>query len=155
MFHRAVDLRFLHGTSIAVTFEDGKVKQYDMARLFDQYPQLRALENRSLFLSGRLMGAYGIVWNDDLDVDAETIYEDGIVIKTVQPAKQMLAQAISSARAKAGLTQKQIADMADMDQSDFSKIERGIANPSVSTLERIASALGGKLCIHIELPSPE
>jgi len=36
-----------------------------------------------------------------------------------------------------------------MDQSDLSKIERGVANPSVSTLERIANALGGTLSINI------
>lgn len=69
----AVDLRFLSGTSLAVTFQDGKVKQYDMACLFEKYPQLKALEDRALFLSGKLMGAYGIYWNDDLDIDVETI----------------------------------------------------------------------------------
>ena len=38
----------------------------------------------------------------------------------------------------------------DNDQSDISKIERGVANPSVATLERIAAALGGRLTIAIE-----
>lgn len=153
MFHKAVDICFLNGTSMAVTFQDGLVKQYDMARLFGKYPQLKALEDRSLFLSGQLMGAYGIIWNDDLDIDTETIYEDGILIRTEHPVHQMLAQTVSAARAKAGLTQKQVAAMAGIDQSDFSKIERGVANPSISTLERIAKALGGSLSIHIEFSS--
>lgn len=153
MFHKAVDLRFLSGTSLEVTFEDGKVKQYDMACLFEKYPQLKALEDRALFLSGKLMGAYGIYWNDDLDIDAETIYEDGKLVRTEAPANQMLARAVAAARSKAGLTQKQVAAFAGIDQSDFSKIERGIANPSVSTLERIAKAMGGSLCISIETAS--
>ena len=78
MFHKAVALTFLPGTSLKVTFQDGFIKQYDMASLFPKYPQLRALEDRTLFLSGKLMGSYGIVWNDDLDIEAETIYEDGV-----------------------------------------------------------------------------
>ena len=37
------------------------------------------------------------------------------------------------------------------DPSDISKIERGVANPSISTLERIAKALGGELVIEIRI----
>lgn len=77
MFHKAIDVKFLNGTAMEVTFQDGMVKRYDMKVLFPKYPQLRALEDRSLFLSGRLMGFYGIMWNEDLDIEAETIYEDG------------------------------------------------------------------------------
>ena len=77
MFHKATDMRFLDGTALEVRFQDGKVNRYDMAMLFGKYPQLKALEDRKLFLSGRLMGAYGIMWNDDLDIETETIYEDG------------------------------------------------------------------------------
>ena len=40
-----------------------------MRSLFPKYPQLRALEECPLFLSGRLEGAYGIVWNDDLYIE--------------------------------------------------------------------------------------
>ena len=55
MFHKAVELSFGEGTSLEVRFQNGKVKRYDMASLFNKYPQLRALENRDLFLSGKLM----------------------------------------------------------------------------------------------------
>lgn len=27
------------------------------------------------------MGAYGIMWNDDLDIETETIYEDGVTVR--------------------------------------------------------------------------
>ena len=150
MFHKAVDVRFQEKTILDVVFQDGKVKRYDMSTLFDKYPQLRVLEDRELFLSGRLMGGFGIIWNDDLDIEAETIYEDGTLIQEENPANHMLANAISSARAAAGMTQKEVSALAGIDQSDFSKIERGIGNPSISTLERIAKALGGKLRLQIE-----
>ena len=153
MFHKALDLRFLQGTSFEVTFEDGAVKRYDISRLFDRYPQLRQLENRKLFLSGRLMGAYGIVWNEDLDLETESVYECGETVRkeeiTLYTAS---AEAVAGARALADMSQKQLSALTGIDQSDISKIERGIANPSVSTLERIAKALGGRLSISIELP---
>ena len=153
MFHKAVELSFGEETSLEVRFQDGKVKRYDMASLFNKYPQLRALEDRDLFLSGRLMGAYGIVWNDDLDIEAETIYEDGETIRTEKPViENPAARAVAAARAVSGLSQKQLAQMTGIDQSDISKIERGTANPSISTLERIAKALGGKLTVSIAVP---
>lgn len=77
MFHKAIDLKLLEGTAMEVTFQDGVVKRYDMSALFSKYPQLKALQDRSLFLSAKMVGAYGIVWNDDLDIETETIYEGG------------------------------------------------------------------------------
>ena len=150
MFHKANEMRFLDGTALEVIFQDGKVKHYDMAWLFGKYPQLRALEDRTLFLTGRLMGAYGIIWNDDLDIETETIYEDGVTVREEQPAaNQAVASAMASARALSGMSQKQLAAATGIDQSDISKLERGMANPSVSTLERIAKALGGRLVIQV------
>ncbi len=58
MFHKAIDFRFLDGAAMSVTFEDGADKGYDMRTLFSKYTQIKALENRFLFLSGRLMGSY-------------------------------------------------------------------------------------------------
>ena len=154
MFHKAIDLKLLMGTALEVTFQDGIVKRYDMSALFPKYPQLKQLENRELFLSGRLMGAYGIVWNDDLDIETDTIYDDG---ETVRKEEIVLhkasSQAVAAARAAAGISQKQLAALTGIDQSDISKIERGIANPSVATLDRIANALGGQLTISIKLPA--
>ena len=151
MFHKAIELRFLDGTAMAVTFQDGAVKKYDISVLFSKYPQLEALRDRDLFLSGKLMAAYGIIWTDELDIEAETIYEDGETIETkpinIQNAS---SQAVLSARVKAGLSQKELSELTGIDQSDISKIERGVANPSVATLERIAAALGGRLKIAIE-----
>ena len=77
MFISATNLQFLDNVTVEVTFQDGKVFQYDMSQMFNKYPQLKALENRSLFLSGHLdPGGYGIVWNDELDFDAMHNYRD-------------------------------------------------------------------------------
>lgn len=150
MFHKAIDLKFKEGTVLELQFQSGEVKQYDMATLFSKYPQLEALRDRDLFLSGKLMGAYGIIWNDDLDIEAETIYEDGITVRQEDvPINMLVGSAVSEARAKAGLSQKDLSAATGIDQSDISKIERGVANPSVATLKRIADALGAKLSVAI------
>ena len=81
MFHKAIELKLLEGTALEVLFQDGLVKRYDVRALFTKYPQLKQLEDRDLFLSGRMTGAYGIVWNDDLDIETETIYEDGETVR--------------------------------------------------------------------------
>lgn len=151
MFHKAVNLEFKEGTTLELTFQDGKIIQYDIAVLFDKYPQLRALKNRDLFLSGRLMGFYGIIWNNELDIEAETIYEDGQTVRRIRPAASVMAgNEVAKARAKMGLSQKELSEKTGIDQSDISKIERGVANPSVATLTRIAEELGAKLIIRIE-----
>ena len=54
-----------------------------------------------------------------------------------------------SARAVKGFTQKELAKASGINQSDISKIEKGIANPTVTTLKRIASALGMKLQVSL------
>jgi DNA-binding XRE family transcriptional regulator len=154
MFDKAVELNYREGTVLEVRFQDGLVKRFDLAVLFEKYPQLQALKDRDLFLSGKLMGSYGIMWNDELDLEVETIYAEGKTIREEKPASNLLfAKALSAARAKQGLSQKQLAELTGIDQSDLSKIERGVSNPSVSTMERIATALGGKLSIRIEFPT--
>ena len=150
MFHKAIDLKFKDGTELELTFQDGKVKRFDMSCLFLKYPQLCALENRELFLSGSLMGGYGIRWNDDLDIEAETIYEEGNTIRIEKPAANvMVGRAVAAARARKALSQKELSGLTGIDQSDLSKIERGIANPSVNTLNRIAEALEMELFVSI------
>lgn len=154
MFHKAINLKLLENTALEVTFQDGIVKRYDISILFSKYPQLKALKDRSLFLSGKLMGSYGIVWNDDLDIEVETIYAEGDIVRAEElPISAASAHAVSAARAAVGISQKKLAALSGIDQSDISKIERGVANPSVSTLDRIAKALGGRLSITIELPA--
>ena len=150
MFHKALKLEFKEGTELEMTFRDGKVKRYTVAVLYDRYPQLKLLEDRGLFLSGRLAGSYGVIWNDDLDLEAETVYQDGITVREEKPPANIMAgEAVLEARAKAGLSQKELSQLTGIDQSDISKIERGVANPSVSTLSRIATALGGELVVLI------
>ena len=60
----------------------------------------------------------------------------------------LLGQIVSNARRQKGLTQKDLSAKTGIAQSDISRLEQSNANPSVRTLERIASGLGMQL--HIE-----
>ena len=153
MFHKAVELKFQKGTELEVLFEDGSVILYDISALFEKYPRLETLNDRSLFISGRLLG-YGIIWNDDLDIETETIYEEGRLLRKRKPPQYLtIGKSVLAARAEKGLSQKELAEISGIDQSDLSRIERGIANPSVKTLMRIAEALNSELCVTFNVAS--
>lgn len=52
------------------------------------------------------------------------------------------AQVLLDARKKAHLTQQEVADRIGTDKGYISRIERGLTVPTVSTLYRIAAAMG-------------
>ncbi|MCQ2515529.1 MAG: helix-turn-helix domain-containing protein [Saccharofermentans sp.] len=142
MFHKAVDLQFGEGTILIVTFQTGEVKQYDLSCLFSKYPVLERLIDRDLFLSGKLVGQYGIIWNEEIDIEVETIYENGSTVSTSDALScTEVGEALMRARASKEMSQKELSKISGIDQADISRIERGIANPSIKTLKRIASAM--------------
>ena len=74
---KAIKLILKEKTTFDLFFYDGTVKRYDILSLSDKFPQLNELKDRKLFLKGHLLGWGGIVWNDDLDVSSETVYDEG------------------------------------------------------------------------------
>ena len=58
-----------------------------------------------------------------------------------------IIQAMIDARKESGLTQKELSERTGIAQSDISKLERGNANPSLRTLQRLAEGMGMKLKI--------
>jgi transcriptional regulator with XRE-family HTH domain len=63
-----------------------------------------------------------------------------VVTKVIDPRKP-LGRAIRSLRLKAGLTQEQLAEAADLHWTYISGIERGVRNASITSLSQIAAAL--------------
>ena len=51
------------------------------------------------------------------------------------------------ARENTNITQKELAEQTGIYQADISKLERGLGNPSLSTLKRLADGLGMELKI--------
>lgn len=145
MTRKIESVRALPGLFVEAKFISGEIKKYDMKQLFEVFPQFCVFESdEKLFQKVQVdVGGYGISWNDELDLNADTIWEDGILVDKVQQTdiNRLLAYQILLARESAHMTQKQLAEKTGIYQADISKIERGIGNPSLSTLKRIAAGL--------------
>ena len=148
---QAIKLVLKENTTFDLYFLDGVVKRYDILSLSDKFPQLNALKDRNLFLKGKLLGWGGVVWNDELDIDSETIYEEGIDVSNEYDdiANVVIGYKIKQKRIELRLSQQQLANNINIDQSDLSKIEKGISNISVKMLNRIADGLNCKLDINL------
>ena len=147
----AIKLVLKEGTTFDLYFLDGVVKRYNILSLAKKFPALYALKDRKLFEQGKLLGWGGVVWNDELDVSSETVYEDGKdVTKEYDDIDSVvLGYKIKVKRTIRLMTQEELARKIGIDQSDLSKIEKGTANPSLKTLSRIAKGLDSKLTFEI------
>lgn len=56
-----------------------------------------------------------------------------------------IVKAMLQGRQEKNLTQKELAELTGITQADISRLENGNANPSLNTLERLATGLGMKL----------
>ena len=59
----------------------------------------------------------------------------------IQPEMDII-RAIVDARTSQNLTQKQLAELTGIHQSDISKLENGTRNPTINLLKRLAEGLG-------------
>lgn len=151
MTHRIQNISVKNHCILEALFFGGELKRYDIASLFEKFPRFRVLENDQDLFEKVVVddGGYGISWNDDLDLDSETIWEDGILIETQSAPSfnHLLAHRLLIARESANMTQKELSEKTGIYQADISKLERGIGNPSVATLKRLAEGLGMELQI--------
>lgn len=80
---------------------------------------------------------------DRNDLDDESI-EDSDSMNHDVPTnmEDVIAKAIKSARKESGLNQYYFAKQLDFSVSELSKLERGIANPKIRTIQSIADKIG-------------
>lgn len=62
-------------------------------------------------------------------------------------ARAELGAMLAAARAERHLTQPALSAASGVQQAEISKIERGLGNPTASTLSRLAAALGQRLVL--------
>jgi len=75
-------------------------------------------------------------------------------MRVPHPLLRSLGATIRALRVERGLSQEALADLASVDRSYMSSIERGLRNISVLNMERIATALGVPLGDLIERKKP-
>jgi ribosome-binding protein aMBF1 (putative translation factor) len=100
------------------------------------------------------MGFGGVVWNDELDVSSEIVYEEGIDVTNEYDDSDILniiiGYQIKEKRLQKEMSQEELAKKSGIDQSDLSKMERGTLYPSVKMLKKIAKGIGLKLKLSFE-----
>ena len=84
MFHKVKAVTVLPNFRLSVQFAEGVTKIYDVKPLFQKWASFKALESSpNLFSDVEVdAGGYGIVWNDDLDLSCDELFENGEMIET-------------------------------------------------------------------------
>ena len=83
MFHKIKNVSPLTDYRLSVQFAEGCTKIYDVKPLFDAIPAFKELKELHLFSEVTVdVGGYGIIWNDDLDLSCDELWENGIVTET-------------------------------------------------------------------------
>lgn len=144
----ATNLRFLEGTKLECTFQDGKIFQYDVTKMMEIYHPLEELKiNRELFVSGKLdFGGTVIVWNDQLDISTYNVYEDGIFVGEVETSlNNKIGVLLAAYIDELNITQTQLSKMSGINQGDISRIIYGKGNPTFKKVEKLFKAMGKTL----------
>ena len=81
------------------------------------------------------------------DIDAEARAEGPAAVTQLRAFEVQftLAADLIGLRKASGLSQKQLAKASGVQQADISKIERGIVNPTIGTIEKLAQPLGAQV----------
>ena len=82
MFHKLASVKAISDYRLIAQFADGTVKIYDVKPLFERWEAFRELKNApELFYDVKVdTGGYGIVWNDELDLSCDELFENGIEV---------------------------------------------------------------------------
>jgi len=81
MFHKIQKVEVKDDYVLIAIFNDGTKKKYDMKPLMNKNDIFDDLKYNNLFKMAYVdQGGYGIVWNDDIDLSSEDIWENGVEI---------------------------------------------------------------------------
>ena len=84
MFHKIKNVAALPDYRLSVQFSEGVTKIYDVKPLFEKLSVFAALKDdvRTFYSVSVDIGGYGIVWNDELDLSCDELWEHGTQVHT-------------------------------------------------------------------------
>lgn len=83
MFHKIKNVSPLPEYKLSVQFSEGCTKIYDLSLLFERIPVFCELKDIELFSDVSVdVGGHGIIWNDDLDLSCEELWDNGVLVET-------------------------------------------------------------------------
>ena len=78
MFHKVKEVYPLPDMRLSVIFANGATKIYDVAPLLSRFDAFKVLQDPDVFGNVEVdVGGYGIVWNDDIDLSCDELWENG------------------------------------------------------------------------------
>ena len=85
MFHKIKNVYALPEFKLSVQFSEGVTKIYDMKTLFEKIPQFNTLSSNPEDFSCVTVdvGGYGIIWNDELDLSCDELWEKGVQVQSL------------------------------------------------------------------------
>ena len=90
MFHKIKSVNPLNNYKLSVIFAEGVTKIYDVKPLFKKWAIFNDLKDPKLFIGVSVdKGGHGIIWNDNIDLSSEELYENGKTVAT--PFDDLLA----------------------------------------------------------------
>lgn len=84
MFHKVKNISALPEFRLSVQFCEGVTKIYDLNPLFDSLPMFGYFKDHPEEFSCVTVdvGGYGIIWNDELDLSCDELWDKGVQIET-------------------------------------------------------------------------
>ena len=83
LFHKVKEVTALPDMRLSVRFANGVTKLYDVRPLTARLPVFMQLEDAPLFESVEVdQGGYGVIWNDELDLSCDELWENGVEVRT-------------------------------------------------------------------------
>lgn len=83
MFHKIKNVTALNDYKLSVQFSEGVTKKYDVKPLFKRFKIFNKLKDNQLFNNVHVgPGGYGIVWDDEIDLSCDELYDNGTTVKT-------------------------------------------------------------------------
>ncbi len=84
MFHKVKAVSALADWRLSVQFAEGVTKIYHVSPLFNKWAPFQAMAgNPEIFFRVEVgAGGYGVVWNDDLDLSCDELFENGQTVQT-------------------------------------------------------------------------
>lgn len=79
MFYKIISLETHSDFILLVGFSNGEYRKFDLKPYMKEYPIFNSLLDLNLYKKATIdKDGYGIVWNDEVDLSANGIYEKGL-----------------------------------------------------------------------------
>lgn len=122
MFHQIFNIATTEKHTMIAHFTDGEFRVVNIKQLADEFHQFQTLiANQELFKKAQVdVGGYGIVWDDELDLSADYVYEHGAPIP---PVLDMLTKEQFDAMMEESLNQVRNGETIPLDEA-FASIRK-------------------------------